>query len=131
MTFTYVVTNTGDTTLFDVTVEDNVLGGIGLVETLEPGDSAEFTKTMLVASDSETVNIATAEGTDVLGETVTDEDDAEIGIVAAAVMGIVLELPAELPRTGFPINQFAFLGLALLVGGLALQLIRRRRYLSI
>ena len=37
VTFTYVVTNTGDTTLYDISVDDDILGHIGDIEVLEPG----------------------------------------------------------------------------------------------
>src|SRR5205085_9722982 len=81
VTYTYVVTNTGDTTLFDVTVDDDVLGHIGDIDELEPGDSATLTKTMVVAADSPTRNIAVAEGEDVLHKSVKDDDDATITVV--------------------------------------------------
>ena len=122
MTYTYVVTNLGDTTLSDVSVVDNILGGIGVVGTLAPGTSVTLTKTMIVAADSEPINVATAVGTDALGKQVSDTDDAVITVV----LGIVLELP----RTGFPIGTSAYLGLALLASGLALQSVRRRRRLA-
>ena len=54
VTFTYVVTNTGDTTLFGVDVVDDKLGEIGTIDEVKPGDSATLTKTMLVAANSPT-----------------------------------------------------------------------------
>ena len=129
VTYTYVVTNTGDTDLSGVTVVDNVLGGIAVIGTLAQGsDPAIATKTMVVAPDSEKVNIATAEGTDVLGKTVTDDDDATIAVTT--VMGIVEVKPDVLPRTGMAIGGILLLGFALLLGGLALRSTRRRQPLA-
>jgi uncharacterized repeat protein (TIGR01451 family) len=128
VTYTYVVTNTGDTTLSGVTVVDNVLGGIAVIGTLAPGASATATKTMVVVADSEKVNIATAEGTDVLGKTVTDDDDATIAVTT--VLGIVEVKPDVLPRTGAAIGGILLLGFALLFGGLALRSTRRRQPLA-
>ena len=86
VTFTYVVTNTGDTTLFGVDVVDDKLGPIGTIDELAPGESATLTKTMVVAADSPTRNIATADGEDVLGKHVDDDDDATITIVQGDVI---------------------------------------------
>ena len=38
VTFTYVITNTGDTTLYDISVDDDILGHIGDIPELEPGE---------------------------------------------------------------------------------------------
>ena len=140
--YTYVVTNTGDTTLSGVTVVDDVLGAIGAVDTLVPGASATLTKTMVVTADSPTRNVATAAGTDVLGQKVTALDDATIAVTA--VLGLVVVKPeakpevtpavlpatAELPRTGLAVGGILLLGFALLFGGLALRATRRRRPLA-
>jgi len=116
VTFTYVVTNTGDTTLFNVTVVDDQLGPIGTIAELAPGESATLTKTMVVAADSPTLNIATATGADVLGKTVTDDDPETITIVLGEV---VVKAPAQLPRTGSDSRQLLLLsGLLLVLGGL-------------
>ncbi|NLJ72363.1 MAG: hypothetical protein GX333_05070, partial [Syntrophomonadaceae bacterium] len=40
--FKFTVTNTGDVTLINITVTDNVLGFIGLLTTLDPSDSYDF-----------------------------------------------------------------------------------------
>ena len=45
VTWTYEVTNTGNVTLADIVVTDDVLGPIGTILTLAPGASATFTKT--------------------------------------------------------------------------------------
>ena len=126
VTFTYVVTNTGDTTLFGVDVVDDKLGEIGTIDELEPGDSATLTKTMLVAADSPTRNIAIADGEDVLALHVDDD--------AAAVISIGKVLPPRsLPQTGSDTQRLLTLaGVLLLVGGAMLltgspTMVRARR----
>ena len=37
VTYTYVVTNTGDTTLYNVSVDDDVIGHIGDIDRARPG----------------------------------------------------------------------------------------------
>lgn len=132
VTFTYVVTNTGDTTLFDVSVSDDQLGAIGTIAELAPGASSVLTKAMVVAADSPTRNVATATGADVLGKSVTDDDDATITVV----LGEVITRPQVLPRTGADADEMLlFAGLLLVLGGLLvasgedwkLQVARRRR----
>ena len=114
VTYTYVVTNTGDTDLFDIQVTDDVLGDIGTIDELAPGESATLTKDMVVAADSPTLNVATADGEDVLGKHVDDDDDAEITIVLPEV----IERPQPLPKTGANIDRLvALAGLLLLIGG--------------
>ncbi len=112
ITFTYIVTNTGDTTLFDVVVVDDQLGEIGTIDVLEPGESVTLTKDDLVQADQDLVNVATATGSDVLGKQVTDDDSVTISIVLTDV--VVRRPPATLPVTG------ADLGLLLLAAGLFL-----------
>ncbi len=41
VTFTYVVANTGDTTLYDISVDDDILGHVGDIQILEPGDEVD------------------------------------------------------------------------------------------
>ncbi len=136
VTFTYVVTNTGDTTLFDVAVVDDQLGAIGTIPELAAGASATLTKTMVVAADSPTRNIATATGSDVLGKTVTDDDPETITIVLAEVVEKPVVKPAVLPRTGSDSRLLLLVsGLLLVLGGglvasgegLAVRAMRRRQ----
>ena len=44
VTYTYVVTNTGDTTLYNVSVDDDIIGHIGDIAELAPGESETLTK---------------------------------------------------------------------------------------
>jgi uncharacterized repeat protein (TIGR01451 family) len=121
VTYTYVVTNTGDTTLRDVLVTDDILGVIGRISELAPGESVTLAKTVDVDATTPPTNIGTVVGTDVLGQTVTANDDATITVV----LGLVL--PAELPRTGSPLGAQTRAALALIQVGLVLTLAGRRR----
>jgi uncharacterized repeat protein (TIGR01451 family) len=119
VTYSYVVTNTGDALLHDVAVNDDILGLIGTVGSLAPGESLTFTKTVDVNASTPPTNVGTASGTDVLGLTVTAHDDETITVVLAEVL--------ELPRTGAPLGTEARLGLFLLQAGLVMELLGRRR----
>ena len=83
VTYTFVVTNTGDTTLFDISVDDDILGHIGTISTLQAGASETLTATFTVGAQP-VVNVGTASGQDILGRTVTDSDQALVSPVAGA-----------------------------------------------
>jgi uncharacterized repeat protein (TIGR01451 family) len=80
--YTYAVTNTGDTTLFDISIDDDTLGHIGDIPSLAAGQTAERTFEITLGS-SPITNVATAEGADALGGSVSDVDDATVTVVAA------------------------------------------------
>ena len=73
VTYEYTVTNTGDVPLFGITLEDDVLGSVGAVATLEPGESADFNATDFIAED--TTNTVLATGFDQWEHEVADSDD--------------------------------------------------------
>jgi uncharacterized repeat protein (TIGR01451 family) len=75
VTYTYVITNTGDVTLFDISVDDDIMGHIGDIPVLEPGFSVTLTKDFVVG-DEPVLNVGTAVGEDILGRVVRDDDDA-------------------------------------------------------
>lgn len=72
--FRFTVTNTGNVTLSNVQVNDDVYGFIGSVPSLSPGSSTQFFHTGVWLLGQQ-VNTATATG-DYLGQTVTDTDPA-------------------------------------------------------
>jgi uncharacterized repeat protein (TIGR01451 family) len=86
ITYAYSVENTGDATLFDVSVDDDQLGHIGTIASLAPGHIEQLTAEITLG-DSPVTNIATAEGADALGGSVSDVDEATVTIVGAGAVG--------------------------------------------
>jgi uncharacterized repeat protein (TIGR01451 family) len=87
--YTYAVTNTGDTTLFDVSVNDDIEGHIGDIATLPVDATVELTHQITLGS-SPITNVGSVVGSDVLGGprgTVSDEDGAGVTVVAAGGEG--------------------------------------------
>ncbi len=133
VTFSYLVTNTGDTALHNVTVTDDILGAVGSVASLAPGESVTLTKTMVAAANSATHNVGTAVGTDILDKQVTASEPEDISIVVPApilpaeVLGIQVTQPATLPRTGFPVSGLSLFAAALVILGSTLRRSVNRR----
>jgi uncharacterized repeat protein (TIGR01451 family) len=126
VTYTYVVTNTGDTTLYDVSVDDDIIGHIGDVAELDTGASVTLTKDWVLPSQNLPItNVGTATGTDVLGTTVSANDDAVVTIVLAA------NNPPKPPKptafTGTDALRFGAMALLLLAVGITALVIGRRR----
>jgi hypothetical protein len=88
ITYTYVVTNTGDTALLGVTIYDETLDILilGPVD-LGPGEYAEGAHTILNASAGIYSNTANATGVDVLGLTVLDEDTETCTVQQVIIIG--------------------------------------------
>ena len=116
-------TNTGDTALHNVTVTDDILGVVGSVASLAPGESVTMTKTMVAAVTSPTHNVGTSVGPDVLDKQVTASEPVPIvaAVVPAEVLGIQLTQPAVLPRTGFPVSGLSLFAAALIILGSTLR----------
>jgi uncharacterized repeat protein (TIGR01451 family) len=130
VTYTYLVTNTGDTMLFDISVDDDVLGHIGIIPSLGAGASTTLTTTFTVDTTPVT-NVGTASGTDVLGETVTDDDDAVVTPIEGSGGGgphcCIGSGGGETPFTGSTVGLWSLLAAALaVIGGLVLWATRRR-----
>jgi uncharacterized repeat protein (TIGR01451 family) len=125
VTFTYVVTNTGDTTLFNVSVDDDVIGHIGDIAELAAGETVTLTKDWVLPANAPFVtNVGTATGTDVLEENVSDDDDATVTIVEA---NNPPKPPPPTAFTGSDALRLGLLTLALLaLGSIALVIGRRR-----
>ena len=124
VTYTYVVTNTGDTTLFDITVDDDVLGHIGDIAVLEPGESATLTADFVVG-DEPTTNVAIARGHDILGRVVEASDDA---LVTPILPTVATTPPPTTPFTGSDAGRLGlFAALAFGIGLTVVAATRRRR----
>ncbi|MCA1833691.1 MAG: DUF5979 domain-containing protein [Actinomycetota bacterium] len=123
VTYSYLVTNDGDVRLVDISVDDDKLGHIGDIASLDVGESVTLTKaTTLPAVAGLLTNVGTATGTDIFGRTVTDNDDETVTVVLAEVVR------RPLPRTGSAgVGGMALFGLALLAVGSLLRFGRRVR----
>ncbi len=86
VTYTYVVTNTGDVTLYNVAVTDDKLGTIGTIAELAPQGSATLTSSTNL--DVTTTNTGTATGADEFGHEVSASDKAYVQVFSPAI-GIV------------------------------------------
>ena len=123
VTYTYVVTNTGDTTLYDISVDDDILGHVGDIAVLEPGESATLTKDFVVG-DVPVTNVGTASGEDILGRSVSSDDDAIVTPIAG-------EVPPPNPPTPFTGSDAGRLGIiSMVLFGIGVTVVattRRRR----
>ena len=123
VTFTYVVTNTGDVTLLNISVDDDILGHIGDIASLDPGEDATLTKDFVVGDEIVT-NVGTAVGHDILGREVSASDDATVSPIAGAN-------PPPNPPTPFTGSDAGRLGLITMVllgiGVTVVASTRRRR----
>ena len=121
VTYTYVVTNTGDTTLYDISVDDDILGHIGDIAVLEPGESATLTKDFVVG-DVPVTNVGTATGEDILGRSVSSDDDAVVTPIAG-------ETPPNPPTpfTGSDAGQLGIISMVLFGIGVTVVATTRRR----
>jgi len=77
--YTYAVTNTGDTNLLAISVDD-AAGHVGEIATLPAGQTVELIRRIALGS-SPITNVTTAEGFDILGASVSDIDDATVTAV--------------------------------------------------
>ena len=130
VTYTYVVTNTGDTPLYDITVDDDVMGHIGDIPFLDVGESATLTKDFVVGQD-QVVNVATARGHDILGREVSASDDAVVNPIAGERPNVPPSIPPSTPPstpfTGSEAGRLAVVAMILLAVGATLVALTRRR----
>ncbi len=124
VTFTYVVTNTGDVTLFDIVVTDDIMGPIGVIPSLDPGDDATLTKDFVVGDEIVT-NIGTAVGHDILGREVSASDDATVAPIAGA--GPPPNNPPTTPFTGSDAGRLGLITMVLFGIGVTVVASTRRR----
>ncbi|HML02929.1 MAG TPA: hypothetical protein VK487_06105, partial [Candidatus Bathyarchaeia archaeon] len=83
VTYTYNVTNVGDTPLSSVSITDSEFGSITSGKSLSVGESLQFTYT--VALTASTTNTATASGTDELGTVVQSQASATVTVLHPAI----------------------------------------------
>lgn len=133
ITYSFVVTNTGNIDLKDIAVAEGSFSGKGDLPTpscpaatLEPSESMTCTSVYTVVAEDLTgkdlTNTATATGKTPLGAPVASEESS------AAVTTVVPVVPAPLAMTGGG-NQLLLAGAALLLlalGGTGIALARRR-----
>jgi hypothetical protein len=131
VTYTYLVTNIGPTRLENIDVTDDILGAIGTIPALDPGESATLTSTVAVDENSPVRNVGTAcgdpvVGGEIVGPEVCDDDDAVISVVLGSRV-------VRLPRTGTEARMILlwaamliWLGTVLLGAQQRLAVIRRR-----
>jgi uncharacterized repeat protein (TIGR01451 family) len=84
--YTYAVTNSGDTPLFDVSVDDDKVGHVGTIATLAVDGTVQLGSEITLGS-SPITNNATAGGSDALGAFVSDEDSAKVTVVSGGEGG--------------------------------------------
>ncbi len=75
VTWSYLVTNTGNVTLSDIVVTDDVIGEIGTIDELAPGEG-ETLYSYGTAEAGAYENVGTASGTPPMGDDVSDSDDS-------------------------------------------------------
>jgi uncharacterized repeat protein (TIGR01451 family) len=122
--YAYEVTNTGDATLFDISVDDDVVGHVGDIASLAPGASATVTFEITLGS-SPITNVGTASGSDVLGMSVSDDDDATVAVVEGGSEGTGGS--GGSPFTGFGAGTLVPWAAAFSAVGTAFLVLTRRR----
>jgi len=93
--YTYTVTNLSDDPLYNLSLVDDKLGLVAGPFDLEAVERVVFTASTVLTAD--TTNVATAEGQNLLGDTVRAEASAFVDVVAPDV-AISLALNASAPR---------------------------------
>ena len=126
VTFTYVIVNTGDTTLYNITVVDDILGLIGTIDVLEAGAPPVTLTKDFVVGDEIVTNVGTVVGEDILGRSVSANDTATVSPIAGENPP-----PPNNPPTPFTGSDAGRLGLITMVlfgiGVTVVASTRRRR----
>lgn len=94
VTYTIIVSNTGNTDILDILVSDPMIGLNTIISSLSPGASRTFTEQYTITQSDiqagSVVNVATAEGRDPNDTPVSDTDDAVIILEAPAFPALVI-----------------------------------------
>jgi uncharacterized repeat protein (TIGR01451 family) len=133
VTYTYKVTNVGDVPLFNVSVDDDKLGHICSIPRLEVDETKTCTKDF-TAPESKLgplTNVVVAEGKDVTGLRVEDEDRATIDVVLGVTVTPTAVATSTAPTgtafTGSAVLPLVATGLGLLAIGTGLIYLGRKR----
>jgi uncharacterized repeat protein (TIGR01451 family) len=119
ITYVYRITNTGDVTLFDISVDDDIVGHICDIPELDPGESVKCTADYTIPEDAniEITNVVIAVGEDENGTEVSDEDEETILVILGTT---VTPTPTVTPPGGV---AFTGTGAFLPLAGLALLML--------
>jgi len=88
--YTYAVTNTGDNTLVDVVVEDDILGYIGTIPSIEPGETIILTKENVIINQ-DTLNTGSATAIDAAGHELFASDTAFVNVSTLDLPLLIIE----------------------------------------
>jgi uncharacterized repeat protein (TIGR01451 family)/fimbrial isopeptide formation D2 family protein len=129
VTYTYKVTNVGDVTLYNVTVDDDKLGHICDIAQLDVGDTQTCTKDFTAGATNvgPLKNVAIAEGEDETGFPVRDSDTAQVDVVLGTVVTPTSTPPGGTAFTGSSLLPMAAAAIVLLLIGTGLIYLGRRR----
>lgn len=83
VTYTFVITNIGDVSLYDAAVTDSEFGAIGtLAGELAPGETRSLTHTAVLSETTE--DISTVIASDAYGREATDESKCSVAVLSSA-----------------------------------------------
>jgi hypothetical protein len=129
VTYTYKVTNVGDVTLYNVSVDDDKLGHICDIPQLAVDETQTCTKDFTAGTTNlgPLKNIAVVQGEDETGFPVRDSDTAQIDVVLGTTVTPTTTPPNGTAFTGSSVLPMAAAAMVLLVIGTGLIYLGRRR----
>jgi uncharacterized repeat protein (TIGR01451 family) len=122
ITYVYRITNTGDVTLFDISVDDDVVGHICDIPVLQPGETVKCTASFTIPQNAniEITNVVIAVGEDENGTEVSDDDEETILVILGTTVTPTVTPPGGVAFTGtgvfLPLAGLALLMLTLGTG---------------